>query len=837
MESADKSLLRSLNTKAAGTVAIFDKGDYYACYGDDAVLLATEVFMSDVCLKTVTIKGGVLQYLTMNYGQYQRTVRELLMFMRYRIELYGLESDQWTIKAKGTIGNLGDFEEIIGEATGGGNVIMAIKIANGEDNKVSISFMDMLDFRVLTSEFIDSPLFAQVEHCIVGIGPRECLVYGDEGECPFSGKERPKKLSALLRKVGVLETSEANVANTADWVEVQNIFRPGSEVDSLSDNLKRCLCGLYNYLKMDEQDAYMHKFSLSTYRTSGFMHIDAGAVRALELFALNYHQDAKDLSIEFAGEWLARPLCELRQITERQDVIESLVLNSDVRRTLSDMLLPKVPDSSQLARKLVLSKAKLQDCYRVYQLAMLLRHFETALRDLYDNDEKNAPAVKDVMLEPICYGLLQFDKYCQLIRSTVDDDYYKKTGDFRIRPDIDPELLRISDEMATLEKQAEKARAKIASRLDIDSVKLDCTPQQGFLFRVTLKEEKNLRSCKFITIVDTTKGGGVRFKDDDLIELNERYQVLNDIYRAAQQDLEKKVVATCAGYAPALSGLSSVLATIDVVTSLARLVADSAGEYVRPKLEPMGSGVFELRKCRHPVLEAMIDEHFIPNDIDLGTNRLIVLTGANMGGKSTYLRSAAISALLAQIGSFVPASYARLSVLDGIFTRVGSSDQQTRGISTFMAEMLDSATILETATSNSLVIVDELGRGTSTYDGFGLAWAIANDLLNRVRCFGLFATHFHEMGAIANQPGATAMQMSVAEQNGQLTMLYEVRPGVAQSSFGIHVSRNVGFPEHIVEEASRILEELENPASEADIDDLIMKFKTADDAQLMQLLV
>ncbi|PIO76815.1 MutS domain V protein [Teladorsagia circumcincta] len=643
METADKSLLRCLNSKAAGTVAIFDKGDYYACYGDDAVLLATEIFMSDVCLKTVSIKGEVLQYLTMSHGQYQRTVRELLMFMRYRIELYGLESDQWAVKAKGTIGNLGDFEEIIGEAVGGGNVIMAIKIANGENNKVSVTFMDMLDFRVLTSEFIDSPLFAQVEHCIVGIGPRECLVYTDEGDCPFTGKERPKKLNALLRKVGVLETNAAQITSTADWEEVQNIFRPGCEVTSLSDNLKRCLCGLFTYLKMDEQEAYTHKFTLSTYRTSGFMHIDAGAVRALELFALNYHQ----------GEWLARPLCELRQITERQDVIESLVINSD--------------------------------------------------------------------------------------------------------------------------------------------------------------EEKNLRSCKFITIFDTTKGGGVRFKDDDLVEINER-------------------------------GLSSALATIDVVTSLARLAADSAGEYVRPKLEPMGSGVFELRKCRHPVLEALIDEHFIPNDIDLGSNRMVVLTGANMGGKSTYLRSAAISALLAQIGSFVPATYARLSVLDGIFTRVGASDQQTRGISTFMAEMLDSATILETATSNSLVIVDELGRGTSTYDGFGLAWAIANDLLNRVRCFCLFATHFHEMGALAKQPGATAMQhvvlqMSVAVQDGQLTMLYEVRPGVAQSSFGIHVSRTVGFPEHIVEEASRILEELENPASESDIDALIEKFKTADDTQLMQLLV
>ncbi|KIH68338.1 MutS domain V protein [Ancylostoma duodenale] len=634
-------------------------------------------------------------------------------------------------ETNGTIGNLGDFEDIIGGVTGCGNVIMAIKIANGENQ------------------------------CIVGIAPRECLVYAENGiSCPFSGRERPKKLSALLKKVGVLETSASSVTDVCDWEEVSNIFRPGCDCEfnrghtfvscnanddfhadsSLSESMKRCLCGLYNYLKMTEQEAYVQKFSLSDFRTSGFMHIDAGAVRALELFSLSYHQDAKGSAGTLYGllnkcrtapgqrllrEWLARPLCDLRQITDRQDVVESLVANSEVRQTLSDTLLPKVPDSTLLARKLVLSKAKLQDCYRVYQLAVLLRHFERALRDLFDNDEKNAAAIKDLMLEPICYALLHFEKYCQLIRSTVDEEYHDKTGDFRIRPDIDPELLRISDDMRDLEKKAEKAKSHIAKRLDIESVKLDSNPQLGFFYRVTLKEEKNIRKCKSISVIDATKGSGVRFRDGDLADINERYQVLNSIYRTAQQDLERKVIATCGGYASALNELSSALATIDVFTSLARLVTDAASEYVRPKLEPIGSGIFELRKCRHPVLEAMIDEHFIPNDVDLGTNRMVVLTGANMGGKSTYLRSAAISALLAQIGSFVPASYARLSVLDGIFTRVGASDQQTRGISTFMAEMLDSATILETATSNSLVIVDELGRGTSTYDGFGLAWAIA----------------------------------------------------------------------------------------------------------------
>ncbi|KAE9418683.1 hypothetical protein Angca_003190 [Angiostrongylus cantonensis] len=872
MESADKSLLQALNAKAASTVAIFDRGDYYACYGDDATFLAKEVFMSDVCLKTKTFMvhlGELVQYMTMNNGQFQRTVRELLMFMRYRIELYGLEGDQWKMKAKGTIGNLGDFEEIIGDMIGGGNVIMAVEISSGEDNKVSVCFLDLLDFRVLTSEFIDSPLFSQVEQCLIGIAPRECLVYVDEGNIVYDNKDRQKKLKSLLKKVGVLETSAKSLQNTCDWEEVLCMFRQNCEVTSLSDSVKRCLCGLFTYLKMDEQNAYMHKFSLSDYRTSGYMHVDSGVVRSLELFALNYHNDGKRTTGTLYGllnkcrtapgqrllrEWLARPLCDLRQITERQNVVEALVNNSEARRALSDTLLPKVPDSNQLARKLVLSKAKLQDCYRVYQLAVLLQHLECALRDLYDNDEKNASAVKDLMLEPICYGLLHFDKYCELIRSTIDEEYHERTGDFRIRPDIDPELLRIDKDICSLEKKAEIARTnvcylvvtrrfkyskallQIAKRLDLESVKLDSNPQLGFVYRVTLKDEKHIRKCKFITVVDASKGSGVRFRDGDLSEINEQYQVLTNIYRTAQQDLEKKVIETCAGYAPALGGLSNALATIDVLTSLARLVTDSANEYVRPTLEPMGSKIFELKRCRHAVLEAILDSHFIPNNIEFGSNRMIIVTGANMGGKSTYLRSAAIAALLAQIGSFVPASSMRMSVLDGIFTRIGASDQQTKGISTFMAEMLDSANILETATSNSLVVIDELGRGTSTYDGFGLAWSIAKDLLSRVRCFCLFATHFHEMGALAEHPGATSLQMSVAVDDGRLTMLYEVRPGVAQSSFGIHVSRTVGFPDSIVEEASRILEELESSASEADIDEVIMKLKTADDDQLIQIL-
>uniref|UniRef100_A0A1I7XR64 DNA_MISMATCH_REPAIR_2 domain-containing protein n=1 Tax=Heterorhabditis bacteriophora TaxID=37862 RepID=A0A1I7XR64_HETBA len=719
MEPGDQSLLRVLNSKAPGTVAIFDKGDFFSCYREDAVMLATEVFMSDVCLKIFSIGDTTIQYLTLNTGQYQRVVRELLMLLRYRVELYELVDEKWNVKAKGTVGNMGDFGDIIDDVIGNGNTIMAVRITDNEDNRTSVSFWNVTDFRVMTSEFNDNNLFAQLEQCMIALSPRECVIYSDSISSS-SGSDRLKKLSLLLKRVDVLETKLKDKVNISNWEQVKKVFTSETYVENLSDGIKVCLCGLFSYLKLGEQEECTNKFTLSDYRTSGYMHINAGAVRALELFSLSYYQDVSNIDGTLYGllnkcktmpgqrmlrDWLARPLCDYRQIIERQDAIEALLKNPEVRETLSDALLTKIPDINQLSRKLLLNKAKLQDCYRIYQMAVLLRQFERSLRDLFENDQKNAPAIKDLMLEPVYYGVLQFDKFCQLIRSTVDVEFYEKTGDFRVKPEIDPELLSIANNMKHLEKKAERARDELSSRLALDSIKLDSNAQHGFFYRVTLKVKILIMIWEFF-----------------------------------------------------LFYTNNILA-----------------------------------------LKFMLLKYLIITESD----RFIVLTGANMGGKSTYLRSAALCTLLAQIVIIV--LYAILF-------------------------------FMKTATSNSLVIIDELGRGTSTYDGFGLAWAIACDLLERTRCFCLFATHFHEMGAMAEKEGAVAMQMSVSVDEGKITMLYEVRPGVAQSSFGIDIARMVGFSEEIIQEASSTLKDLEK-AVLFDSDHFIDKLKAANDAELSEMLI
>ena len=258
-----------------------------------------------------------------------------------------------------------------------------------------------------------------------------------------------------------------------------------------------------------------------------------------------------------------------------------------------------------------------------------------------------------------------------------------------------------------------------------------------------------------------------------------------------------------------IEATSRVLAHLDVLQSLAQ-VAEENG-YVKPVVD--GSRDLEIREGRHPVLERTLQgETFVPNDVNLrqGERELVVITGPNMAGKSTYIRQTALIVLMAQIGSFVPAERARLGVVDRIFTRVGASDDLIHGNSTFMVEMIETANILNNATDRSLVILDEVGRGTSTFDGLSIAWAITEHLANEIRCRALFATHYHQLIDLAERlPNTANMNVAVREWGDDIVFLHKIVDGGTDRSYGIHVARLAGLPPSVLRRAGEILEEVE----------------------------
>jgi DNA mismatch repair protein MutS len=504
------------------------------------------------------------------------------------------------------------------------------------------------------------------------------------------------------------------------------------------------------------------------------------------------------------AEWLRYPLLDVPAIDRRLDAVEALFRQAVRREELAAALRP-VADVERLLSRLVLGQGNARD---LRALAVSLGALP-AVADLLEGS--GAPLLAETGrsmrgLEPLAEVL---------DRAVAEEPPATLNEGGLVRRGWSEVLDRIVDLAENGKSVIASLEARERARTGIGSLKVRYNRVFGYYLEVT---KANLHLVPADWQRRQTTAGGERFVTPELKALEEEVLGAEARRFALEERIFGELRARVVAESTALRGAAGAAATADALASLARVAAERG--YVRPALDR--SEVLEITGGRHPVVEAMLPPDsggFVPNDLAVassgegegGPGQLLVITGPNMAGKSTAMRQAALVTLLAQAGSFVPAESARIGLVDRIFTRVGASDDLARGRSTFMVEMTETAAILHNATRRSLVVLDEIGRGTSTFDGLSIAWAVAEQIHDRIGCRTLFATHYHELQDLARErPRVRNLTVAVREVADRVVFLRKLVPGGASRSYGIEVAKLAGLPPEVLARAREILRNLES---------------------------
>lgn len=665
----------------------------------------------------------------------------------------------------------------------------------------------------------------------------------------LASPDHVKKLAKIAESCGV-DFTEAKAAELKQVDLEQDLLRLLSDADDcgLGRHLEeqrrkhgmRALATLIGHHNLLSEPAHFGACTLAMYPLTSFMYLDKAAFSALNV--LPRPEESLRSSTSLLGflnrcrsavgtrrlrQWLTQPLTACDEISRRHDVVEAVCSSQELLRQLEGSL-RHVPDLEKLAArfhatsvaKSKAGKATLEDMVGLYQCILGVGNMLGALRTYQGVHSETLSTTITQKLEA-CTS--DFANYRMLVEKTVDLEQAAQRN-FCINPSFDASLQQLGSKRDTIRQQMEELRKALdievglqAQRNETSIALVDCPEGKGF--RVTKKNQQALTNHKGKTKIKvlSIKKQECVFTTTDLERLNKDLSESIDSYQKQSAKLSERALTVAATFSPVVERLSDVISTLDVLCAFGRVVLTAPCPFVRPRLDPSGKE-FKISGAFHVLVVANSDKNFVANDVDMHgeESRLHLITGPNMGGKSTYIRSVALIALLSQVGCFVPCRSATLPVFDAVMCRVGASDMQLRGISTFMAEMLEAACILNSASARSLVIVDELGRGTSTSDGFGIAWAIARHLVESTRCFTLFATHFHELAALQNAVQGVRNKHATAAVDaatGNLTFLYALKDGAADQSYGAHVAELAGFPTDVVASAKRRAEEFESGSS------------------------
>ena len=781
-------------------ILLFRMGDFYETFDDDARLLSREL---EIALTSREFgKGQRVPLAGIPYHSLEASLARLIK-KGYKVAICEQVSDPAT--SKGIVDR-----EVVRVVTPGtviedtlleqkaNNYLAALVI---EGDAAGLSWVDITTSEFATTQFDLSHLSVEMAR----LQPSELLVP--------DGQPDVDELDIGDR---TMLTPLAADAFHADWARetllrhfgVASLESFGCEGQALA---VRAAGAVIDYLEQTQRSSVGQINTLYTYSTADYMVLDAQTRRNLELYeggrwgsvnaSLLSVLDVTRTSMggRLLRRWLGQPLLDVVRLVRRQDAVEWFH-RSALRRERVVLLLEAVSDMERLVNR--------------------VRGHSATPRDLVGlaNSLEAAPKIKVILCEDddadkvewLAERITDNGEVIELVRQSISDDPPLSVGDGNvIRKGFSPDLDEVRGASRNAQDYIARLEQKERERTGIKSLKVGYNRVFGYYIEIS---NSNLAQAPEDYVRRQTLVGGERFITPEMKEYESLILNAQDRIGEIEGALFRQVCQQVAGHAEQILSTARAIANIDVFASLAE-VASRFG-YVRPVLDE-GDAV-TIKQGRHPVVERMLPAgDFVANDAALasGGEQLIILTGPNMAGKSTYIRQVAVIVLMAQIGSFVPADSARVGVCDRIFTRVGLQDDLAMGQSTFMVEMVETAAILNHATPRSLIVLDEIGRGTSTYDGLAIARAVAEHLHNnpRLGCKTLFATHYHELTQLADiLPRAFNYNVVVSEDKGQVVFLRNIVPGGADRSYGVHVARLAGMPASVVNRAWDVLAELED---------------------------
>jgi DNA mismatch repair protein MutS len=801
-----------------GTLLFFRLGDFYELFGEDALTGSRELQITltarqkdspnpiPMCGVPYHAAAGYIAKLVKN--GYRVAICDQAEAAGKGVKL--VKREVVRVITPGTA-----FDEQITDAAEP-NFLCAI--ANSKD-LVGAAFLDLSTGEFLATESNGANSWEEIRSQVQAFRPKEILV-----------AERSVRPTAdglglnTSRSIGLFEQNRSEASNGSPIVTQQDDSRfDGEKAERL---LKQHFgvrelsgFGIYDkteairaagaclaYVQDTQKAAADHIAEISYFEKTDYLVLDATTVANLDLVDLRstrsghtlfdvLNETVTSMGARLLRSWLLRPSIKRSEIETRLAAVTEMI--DPILRSAVRLHLKKISDIERLAGRLNLGSATPRD---LNSLADSLEQIPTLNDTLAD--------VSSLLLQVLNENIFGLPETRELIKNAITDEPSTAPGDGNvIRTGFDAEL----DELRGLANSTKQTIAgfetKERERSGIATLKVRFNSVFGYYIEVS---KANLARIPENYERRQTLANAERFTTSELKEWEQKVRSAEDRIAQIEIELFRRLVETVRAETKRILTTARALSTLDTLQSLAEAAAKN--NYVVPQLHDADE--IQIKAGRHPVVERSIEGSFIPNDLYLNnsTDRLAIVTGANMGGKSTILRQVALIQIMAQIGSYVPADSARLPIVDRVWTRVGASDDLASGRSTFMVEMTETAAILHNATPRSLILLDEIGRGTSTFDGLSIAWAVAEHLHDSSdhSAKTMFATHYHELTELAEHlPGAKNYQITATEKDGEVVFLHKLQPGKASKSYGIAVAKLAGLPVKVIERAKEVLKKLE----------------------------